>query len=114
MDILYNNIKHAVFQPCDGEMIIVLHFHLKVWPFLGFFGAFWGFLGFGVLYEGLFGVFLGFFGVFLGQFWALEMVFTVHFHLKVWAFLGAFLGVFCGFLGFFGAFWGPLGFGVFL
>lgn len=34
MDILYNNIKHAVFQPCDGEMIIVLHFHLKVffWP----------------------------------------------------------------------------------
>ncbi len=30
VDILYNNIKHAVFQPCDGEMIIVLHFHLKV------------------------------------------------------------------------------------
>lgn len=30
MDILYNNIKHAIFQPCDGEMIIVLHFHLKV------------------------------------------------------------------------------------
>ncbi|NXO67612.1 SP16H protein, partial [Phainopepla nitens] len=29
VDILYNNIKHAVFQPCDGEMIIVLHFHLK-------------------------------------------------------------------------------------
>ena len=46
VDILYNTIKHAVFQPCDGEMIIVLHFHLKVWPFLGFFGAFWGFLGF--------------------------------------------------------------------
>lgn len=31
MDILYNNIKHALFQPCDGEMIIVLHFHLKVY-----------------------------------------------------------------------------------
>lgn len=30
VDILYNNIKHAIFQPCDGEMIIVLHFHLKV------------------------------------------------------------------------------------
>lgn len=30
VDILYKNIKHAVFQPCDGEMIIVLHFHLKV------------------------------------------------------------------------------------
>ncbi|XP_014749622.1 PREDICTED: FACT complex subunit SPT16-like, partial [Sturnus vulgaris] len=30
VDILYNNIKHAVFQPCDGEMIIVLHFHLKM------------------------------------------------------------------------------------
>ena len=30
IDILYNNIKHAFFQPCDGEMIILLHFHLKV------------------------------------------------------------------------------------
>lgn len=30
VDILYNNIKHAIFQPCDGEMIILLHFHLKV------------------------------------------------------------------------------------
>uniref|UniRef100_UPI00358DD996 FACT complex subunit SPT16-like n=1 Tax=Myxine glutinosa TaxID=7769 RepID=UPI00358DD996 len=29
VDILYNNIKNAIFQPCDGEMIIVLHFHLK-------------------------------------------------------------------------------------
>lgn len=29
VDILYNNIKHAFFQPCDGEMIIVLHFNLK-------------------------------------------------------------------------------------
>lgn len=29
VDILYNNIKHSLFQPCDGEMIIVLHFHLK-------------------------------------------------------------------------------------
>ncbi|XP_041375424.1 FACT complex subunit SPT16-like [Gigantopelta aegis] len=29
VDILYNNIKHAFFQPCDGEMIILVHFHLK-------------------------------------------------------------------------------------
>merc|ERR1711936_855063 len=28
-DILYNNIKHALFQPCEGEMIILLHFNLK-------------------------------------------------------------------------------------
>ncbi|GAB6025748.1 splicing associated factor Dre4 [Chamberlinius hualienensis] len=29
VDILYNNIKHAFFQPCDGEMIILLHFTLR-------------------------------------------------------------------------------------
>lgn len=29
VDILYNNIKSAFFQPCDNEMIILLHFHLK-------------------------------------------------------------------------------------
>jgi len=29
VDILYKNVKHAFFQPCDGEMIILLHFHLK-------------------------------------------------------------------------------------
>ncbi|CAL1527639.1 unnamed protein product [Lymnaea stagnalis] len=29
VDILYNNIKHAFFQPCDGEMIILLHFNLR-------------------------------------------------------------------------------------
>ncbi|XP_063704152.1 FACT complex subunit spt16 [Culicoides brevitarsis] len=29
VDILYNNIRSAFFQPCDGEMIILLHFHLK-------------------------------------------------------------------------------------
>eukprot|EP00088_Acartia_fossae_P005874 TRINITY_DN1265_c0_g1_i5.p1 TRINITY_DN1265_c0_g1~~TRINITY_DN1265_c0_g1_i5.p1 ORF type:complete len:1100 (-),score=479.08 TRINITY_DN1265_c0_g1_i5:747-4046(-) len=29
VDIMYNNIKHALFQPCDGEMIILLHFNLK-------------------------------------------------------------------------------------
>ena len=30
VDLLYNNIRHAIFQPCDHEMIIVLHFRLKV------------------------------------------------------------------------------------
>ena len=30
IDILYNNIKHAFYMPCDSEMIILLHFHLKV------------------------------------------------------------------------------------
>lgn len=30
IDVLYNNIKHAFFQPCDNEMIILVHFHLKV------------------------------------------------------------------------------------
>lgn len=29
VDILYNNIKHSFFQPCDGEMIILLHFTLR-------------------------------------------------------------------------------------
>ena len=29
IDILYTNVKHAVFQPCDKEMIMVIHFHLK-------------------------------------------------------------------------------------
>ncbi|VIO99589.1 metallopeptidase family M24 containing protein [Brugia malayi] len=29
IDVLYNNIKHAFFQPCDNEMIILIHFTLK-------------------------------------------------------------------------------------
>lgn len=29
IDVLYNNIKHAFFQPCVNEMIILLHFTLK-------------------------------------------------------------------------------------
>lgn len=29
VDILYNNIKHAIYQPCDNEMIILIHFNLK-------------------------------------------------------------------------------------
>ena len=29
IDILFTNIKHCFYQPCDEEMIILLHFHLK-------------------------------------------------------------------------------------
>lgn len=29
VDILYSNIAHAFFQPCDQEVTIILHFHLK-------------------------------------------------------------------------------------
>lgn len=29
IDILYSNVAHAFYQPCDGEMIILIHFHLK-------------------------------------------------------------------------------------
>ncbi|CAF3015468.1 unnamed protein product [Rotaria socialis] len=29
IDILYSNVSHAFYQPCDNEMIILLHFHLK-------------------------------------------------------------------------------------
>ncbi|KAI0981096.1 hypothetical protein GJ496_001499 [Pomphorhynchus laevis] len=28
IDILFSNVKHAFYQPCDNEMIILLHFHL--------------------------------------------------------------------------------------
>ena len=28
IDIIFSNIKYAFFQPCDGEMIILVHFHL--------------------------------------------------------------------------------------
>lgn len=29
IDILFTNIKHCFYQPCDEEMIILIHFHLK-------------------------------------------------------------------------------------
>ncbi|KAJ3276374.1 FACT complex subunit spt16 [Terramyces sp. JEL0728] len=28
IDILFSNIKHLFFQPCDGELIILIHIHL--------------------------------------------------------------------------------------
>ena len=30
VDILFSNIKHAFFQPCEHEVVILFHFHLKV------------------------------------------------------------------------------------
>mmetsp|Transcript_37165 Transcript_37165/g.54687 ORF Transcript_37165/g.54687 Transcript_37165/m.54687 type:complete len:1107 (+) Transcript_37165:226-3546(+) len=29
LDIMYNNIKHAIFQPCENEIMVLVHFHLK-------------------------------------------------------------------------------------
>ncbi|KAJ0407686.1 hypothetical protein ATCC90586_001868 [Pythium insidiosum] len=29
LDILYSNIKHAIFQPCDKELVVLIHFRLK-------------------------------------------------------------------------------------
>lgn len=29
IDILFSNVKHLFFQPCDHELIVVIHFHLK-------------------------------------------------------------------------------------
>ena len=35
VDLLYNNIKHFFFQPCEHELIVVLHCHLKHPIFIG-------------------------------------------------------------------------------
>jgi nucleosome binding factor SPN SPT16 subunit len=29
LDIIYKNIKHAFYQPCENELVVLLHFHLK-------------------------------------------------------------------------------------
>ena len=29
LDVLYSNIKHAIYQPCQGEHQVLIHFHLK-------------------------------------------------------------------------------------
>ncbi|KAJ3295188.1 FACT complex subunit spt16 [Borealophlyctis nickersoniae] len=29
VDILFSNIKHLFFQPCDSELIVILHIHLR-------------------------------------------------------------------------------------
>lgn len=35
IDILFDDIKHAFFQPCDGQLIILIHFHLKRFIMVG-------------------------------------------------------------------------------
>ena len=29
IDILFSNVKHLFFQPCDHELIVIVHLHLK-------------------------------------------------------------------------------------
>ncbi|KAJ2794007.1 FACT complex subunit spt16, partial [Coemansia helicoidea] len=29
VDILFNNVRHMFFQPCDKELLVLVHFHLK-------------------------------------------------------------------------------------
>lgn len=29
VDIMYNNIKYAIYQPCENEIMVLIHFHLK-------------------------------------------------------------------------------------
>ena len=29
LDIMYGNIRHALFQPCENELVVLIHFHLK-------------------------------------------------------------------------------------
>lgn len=29
IDVLFNNVKHLFFQPCEGEMVVLIHCHLK-------------------------------------------------------------------------------------
>ncbi|PLW13790.1 hypothetical protein PCANC_19533 [Puccinia coronata f. sp. avenae] len=35
IDILFNNIKHIFFQPCDQELFVILHIHFKSPIFIG-------------------------------------------------------------------------------
>jgi nucleosome binding factor SPN SPT16 subunit len=28
-DILFSNVKHLFFQPCDKELLVIIHIHLK-------------------------------------------------------------------------------------
>lgn len=35
IDVLFSNIKNCFYQPCDEEMIILIHFHLKVATVVG-------------------------------------------------------------------------------
>lgn len=35
LDVLYSNIKHAIYQPCDKTTTVLLHFHLKDFIMIG-------------------------------------------------------------------------------
>lgn len=35
VDVLYANIKHAFFQPCEGATMVLIHFHLKDYILIG-------------------------------------------------------------------------------
>lgn len=35
VDIMYDNIKHAIFQPCQQTTIVLVHFHLKDFIMIG-------------------------------------------------------------------------------
>jgi len=28
-DILFSNVKHLFFQPCDKELLVIVHLHLR-------------------------------------------------------------------------------------
>lgn len=35
LDIMYSNIKHAIYQPCDKTTMVLVHFHLKDFIMIG-------------------------------------------------------------------------------
>jgi len=30
VDVMYNNVRVALFQPCERDLYVIIHFHLKV------------------------------------------------------------------------------------
>jgi nucleosome binding factor SPN SPT16 subunit len=35
VDIMYSNIKHAIYQPCEKSVMVLIHFHLKDFVMVG-------------------------------------------------------------------------------
>ena len=35
LDVMYGNIKHAIFQPCDKTTMVLVHFHLRDFILVG-------------------------------------------------------------------------------
>jgi len=29
VDVLYANVQHAIFQPCEKEVLVLIHLHLR-------------------------------------------------------------------------------------